>query len=151
MDDNLRIYLDMCCYNRPYDDQSQARVAKETQSKLHIQDLIVRGDLELVGSYVLDYECSCNPFEIRRESIEKFISKNARLYVGAERDDIITQMANVIMGTGVKEKDAYHVASAMYADCDYFLTTDKRLLKFKNDRIKMANPITFVDEMEGES
>ena len=60
-------------------------------------------------------------------------------------------MANVIMGTGVKEKDAYHVASAMFADCDYFLTTDKRLLKFKNDRIKMVNPVTFVDEMEGES
>lgn len=36
----MRIYLDMCCYNRPYDDQSQLKVALETQSKLHIQHLI---------------------------------------------------------------------------------------------------------------
>lgn len=37
---DLRIYLDMCCYNRPYDDQSQLKVAMETQSKLYIQSLI---------------------------------------------------------------------------------------------------------------
>ena len=149
MENKLRIYLDMCCYNRPYDNQSQSRIAKEAQSKLHIQDLIVGGELELVGSYVLDYECSCNPFEIRRSFIKDFMSKNIKLYVGAERDDIITQMAKIIMGTGVKEKDAYHLASAMYSDCDYFLTTDRRLLKFKNNRINMINPIDFVEEMEG--
>ena len=149
MENKLRIYLDMCCYNRPYDNQSQSRIAKEAQSKLHIQDLIVGGELELVGSYILDYECSCNPFEIRRSFIKDFMSKNIKLYVGAERDDIITQMAKIIMGTGVKEKDAYHLASAMYSDCDYFLTTDKRLLKFKNNRINMINPIDFVEEMEG--
>ena len=80
-----------------------------------------------------------------------FISKNVKVYVGAERDDVIMQMAQIIMGTGVKEKDAYHVASAMYAKCDYFLTTDKRLLKFKNSRIKMINPVLFLDEMEGRS
>ena len=149
MENKLRIYLDMCCYNRPYDNQSQSRIAKEAQSKLHIQDLIVGGELELVGSYILDYECSCNPFEIRRSFIKDFMSKNIKLYVGAERDDIITQMAKIIMGTGVKEKDAYHLASAMYSDCDYFLTTDRRLLKFKNNRINMINPIDFVEEMEG--
>ena len=149
MENKLRIYLDMCCYNRPYDNQSQSRIAKEAQSKLHIQDLIVGGELELVGSYILDYECSCNPFEIRRSFIKDFMSKNIKLYVGAERDAIITQMAKIIMGTGVKEKDAYHLASAMYSDCDYFLTTDRRLLKFKNNRINMINPIDFVEEMEG--
>ena len=149
MENKLRIYLDMCCYNRPYDNQSQSRIAKEAQSKLHIQDLIVGGELELVGSYILDYECSCNPFEIRRSFIKDFMSKNIKLYVGAERDDTITQMAKIIMGTGVKEKDAYHLASAIYSDCDFFLTTDKRLLKFKNNRINMINPIDFVEEMEG--
>ena len=34
----MRIYLDNCCYNRPYDDQSQMRVFLESQAKLHIQD-----------------------------------------------------------------------------------------------------------------
>lgn len=33
----LRIYLDTCCFNRPYDDQSHIRNSLEAQAKLHIQ------------------------------------------------------------------------------------------------------------------
>jgi len=29
--DKLRLYLDMCVYNRPFDDQSQPRIMLETQ------------------------------------------------------------------------------------------------------------------------
>lgn len=36
----MKIYLDMCCFNRPYDDQSQLKLSLETQSKLYIQTLI---------------------------------------------------------------------------------------------------------------
>ena len=32
----MRIYLDMCCFNRPYDDQSQARIRIETEAKVLI-------------------------------------------------------------------------------------------------------------------
>lgn len=56
----MKIYLDNCSYNRPYDDQSQIRIYLETQAKLHIQDLIRENRLELVTSYVLDYENSNN-------------------------------------------------------------------------------------------
>lgn len=56
----MRIYLDNCCYNRPYDDQSQIRISLETQAKLYIQDMIKRGQLELVTSYVLEFENSNN-------------------------------------------------------------------------------------------
>lgn len=36
----MRIYLDNCCYNRPYDDQENINVFLETQCKLYIQNLI---------------------------------------------------------------------------------------------------------------
>jgi hypothetical protein len=39
-DKKLRVYLDNCCYNRPFDDQEQRSVQLETQAKLWIQDLI---------------------------------------------------------------------------------------------------------------
>ena len=146
----MRVYLDMCCYNRPYDDQSQFRVALEAQSKLHIQNLIKTGRLELVGSYTLDYELSRNPYEMRRQSISQFIQENMKAYVGAERAGMIGPMAAEIMKTGVKEKDAYHVAAAVYAGCAFFISTDQRLLKYKSDRIRMVTPIEFVTEMEGE-
>lgn len=146
----MRIYLDMCCYNRPYDDQSQLSVAMEAQSKLQIQSLIKDGQLDLIGSYILDYEVSRNPYEMRRRSIVQFIRDNMKGYVGAERADNLKPIAEEIMGTGVKEKDACHVASAIYARCAFFISTDKRLLKYRTDRITLVTPIEFIVELEGE-
>lgn len=146
----MRVYLDMCCYNRPYDDQSQLSVAMETESKLHIQNLIKDQKLELIGSYILDYEVSRNPFEMRRQSITHFVQNHMKGYVGSERADAIKPIAEEMMKNGIKEKDAYHVASAIYAKCDYFISTDKRLLKHTTDKIRMATPIEFVTETEGE-
>ncbi len=50
----MRIYLDNCCFNRPFDDQSQLRIRIETEAKLYVQDLIRQGTLTLVWSYILD-------------------------------------------------------------------------------------------------
>ncbi len=146
----MRIYLDNCSYNRPYDDQTQIRVALEAQAKLHIQELVKDGQLELIGSYTLDYEISKNPYEMKRQSISRFIKNNMKGYVVSERDDVISPMAADIMKTGVKEKDAYHVASAIYAGCEYFISTDVRLLKYQTDKIKLVTPMDFIAETEGE-
>lgn len=48
----------------------------------------------------------------------------------------------------MKTKDAVHVACAILAEADYFLTTDKRLLNYKTTEIKMINPVNFVNEWE---
>lgn len=144
----MRIYLDMCCFNRPYDPQDQLKIALETQSKLRIQHLIELGKYELIGSYILDYECNNVPVPMRRRSIREFISHNMSAYVGAERSDEISKIAEEIMVTNVKQQDAYHVASAIYAGCSFFITTDIRLLKYKTDKICLINPIGFITEME---
>ena len=146
----MRIYLDMCCYNRPYDPQDQLTVAMETQCKLRIQQLIEEGKYELVGSYTLDYECSNVPSSFRKKQIIEFLAKNEKLHVGHGGDNEITRKAKEIMATNVKEYDAYHVASAIYAECEYFISVDYRLLKYQTDEIKMVSPITFITEMEGE-
>lgn len=44
----MRLYLDLCCFNRPYDDQSQLRVHLETEAKLSLQDKVRNGVCELV-------------------------------------------------------------------------------------------------------
>ena len=142
----MRVYLDNCTFNRPYDDQTQLKVSLETQSKLHIQNLIKEGRLDLVGSYTLDYEISRNPFEMRRKSITKFLQDNMKAYVGVERDDVISASAEEIMTSGVKEKEAFHVAFAIYAECEYFISTDIRLLKYKSEKIKLVTPIEFFTE-----
>lgn len=52
------------------------------------------------------------------------------------------------MCSGVKEIDAAHIACAIIGGCDYFLTTDDRVLKYRDDRIKIINPVDFVKILE---
>lgn len=144
----MKVYLDNCCFNRPYDDQSQLRISLETQAKLYVQDLIKRKKLELVTSYVLWYENSQNPYEMRRKAITEFIQRNTTEYIDTDKADFIKSKSEEIMKTGVKTKDAYHVACAIYASCDYFLSTDDRLLKYNTDEIQMLSPIDFIKRME---
>ncbi|MBP5697248.1 MAG: hypothetical protein J6X11_11480 [Treponema sp.] len=145
----MRVYLDNCCYNRPYDDQSYLRISLESQAKLLVQRLIREGVLDLVTSYILDYENSKNPHASRRERIADFFN-NAVDYVGAEYNDAILSIAKKIHATGVKAVDSCHVACAEFANCDYFLTTDDRVLKYKSDKVKILNPIQFIQMLSEE-
>jgi len=49
---------------------------------------------------------------------------------------------------GIKTFDALHIACAVYAGCDYYLTTDKKLLNTPISEIKVVCPIIFVNETE---
>ena len=144
----MRIYLDMCCYNRPYDDQSQLRVFWESNAKIKIQKLIRDGKIELAASYMLLYECSKNPFFSIRAQILDFIRAFSSSFPNSEQEDTIIEKAHSIMETGIKYKDAYHVAAAISQKCNYFITTDIRLLKYHTDEIIMYNPIEFIEELE---
>lgn len=146
----MRIYLDNCSYNRPYDDQSQMRIYLETQAKLHIQDMIRQKQIELVTSYVLDFENSNNRSIQKKMAIEKFMKDYATLYVSNKHGDMLAEIADSIMETGVKEKDAYHVACALMAECDYFVTTDDRLLKYRSEKIEVVTPGEFIRRMEAD-
>lgn len=145
----LRIYLDTCCYNRPYDNTLQMTVRLEAECKLRIQELAKERKIDLVSSYMLYYECSKIPDDARRENIEDYIKRYAVIHVGDDRRALIEGMADGIMQTGVKFKDACHVASAIYARCDYFISTDKRLLKYRSPLIEVLSPIDFFLNMEG--
>lgn len=141
--------MDNCCFNRPYDDQSQIRISLETQAKLYVQDLIKEGKLDLVTSYVLWYENSQNPYETKKTAIGEFIQRNTTEYIDIDMAGTIRGMAEEIIKMGIKVNDACHVACAILASCDYFLTTDKRLLKYRTDRIELLNPIDFLERLEG--
>ena len=146
----MRINLDNCCFNRPYDSQSQMCISLETQAKLYIQESIRKQEIELATSYMLRFENEQNPYEIRRQAITEYIQNNTSVYIDYDRMEEVAKEARSIMETGVKHKDAIHVASAIIAGCDCFLTTDIRLLKYKTDKIVIENPIDFIKRMEGE-
>lgn len=144
----MRIYLDNCCFNRPYDDQRQLRISLETQAKLSVQDSIRSGEIELVSSFVLLYEISRSPNTTSARSIEEFVEEYSAIFVSDMNLDKIELLAEDIQSTGVKKMDSWHVACAIIAEAEYFLTTDKRLLKYKTDSIRMINPVDFISEKE---
>ena len=139
-----RIYLDNCCFNRPYDDQGALRVFLESQAKMYLQEMIRRGELELATSYVLLYENARNPFTNKRTAIEDFLKAYSSIYIGPERAEKIQQIAVPIMAAGIKPMDAYHVACAIEAECGYFLSTDQRLIKYRSNEIALLNPLDFL-------
>lgn len=143
----ILVYLDNCCYNRPYDDQSQIKISLEAQAKLHIQKLIIDKEIDLAYSYMSRYENSQNPFKIRRDTISDFF-KNAAVYISEDNANEIQVKATDIMKTGIKAKDAIHIACAIFCKSDIFLSTDIRLLKYKTDEITLMNPTEFLSRME---
>jgi len=38
-----KVYLDNCCFNRPYDEQANISIRLETEAKLYIQEEIKKG------------------------------------------------------------------------------------------------------------
>ena len=140
----MRVYLDNCCYNRPYDDQSQLRISLESQAKLHVQGMIKDGEIQLASSYMLMYENSKNRSETKRRAIEQFVANNTSVYIDETHSSEVENLAETIAATGVKSADAIHIACAILAKSDYLLTTDDRLLKYKNDNIMIVNPTEFI-------
>lgn len=65
----MRLYLDNCMFNRPYDDQTHILIRLEAEAKLQIQQLIRDGQHQLIWSYILDYENAKNPYVERGEQI----------------------------------------------------------------------------------
>ena len=51
-----RVYLDNCCFNRPYDDLNNINVQLEAEAKFFIQQQVLLGTLELAWSYMMDKE-----------------------------------------------------------------------------------------------
>lgn len=143
----MRIYLDNCCFNRPYDDQSQLGIRLESDAKLYIQDRIRNGDIELVWSYVLEYENSLNPYNERRLEIALW-RPLARKNV-AESQELLNLMRRCVE-LGLKPLDALHIASAVVSECEYFITVDKGILKKREliCDILIVSPIDFIQIME---
>ena len=144
----MRIYLDNCCYNRPYDDQLQMRIHLDTEAKLHIQDMVKNNELELVTSYMLDYENAKNRFWHKRQAISEFMNENEAYYVSQDRNEEAIQIAEEIKKTGAKNADALHVACAILAISNYFITTDDRLLKYRSEKVEIVTPGEFVRRVE---
>ncbi|MCL2289188.1 MAG: PIN domain-containing protein [Bacteroidetes bacterium] len=137
--------MDNCSFNRPYDDLSLLKNYLEAEAKTYIQKEILEKKYELAWSYILDYEVFFNPFSDRKRQIQKW--KNIAIIDISESEKVIA-MANEIMNKNIKPKDSLHLACAIEAECEYFITTDWKLLNKPIENIVVIDPIDFAKIME---
>ncbi|MDR2728988.1 MAG: hypothetical protein LBB56_07630 [Chitinispirillales bacterium] len=121
------------------------KVFLETEAKLYVQHNIRNGIYDLIWSYMLDFENNDNPYDNRRDAIKLW--KDIAV-VQCKSSPVILETGRKITTQGVSHKDALHLACAIHSQCDYFISTDIKLLKKQINGIKLVSPIEFIDATE---
>ena len=82
----MKIYIDNCLLNRPFDDQTQERIYFETQSLLILLKWIEEGKIQFLNSFALEFEVSAisdpdRGLKVREylKAAEKFIEFNDKI------------------------------------------------------------------------
>jgi len=145
----MKIYLDACCLNRPFDDQRQARVRLEAEAISLILQKLHQREWEWIGGDVLVYELGQTEDVERKERLLLLAGQSHQVVAMTEK--ILTQ-AEKLVASGFDSYDAIHLASAENAKVDVFLTTDDNMQKIANRNKKMfsfvvVNPVTWLEEV----
>lgn len=142
----MLLYLDLNCFNRPFDDQNQARIAQETEAVFAILHRITQGIDHLVWSDILTFENAQHPFVDRRVEIAQWAH---RAIVHIAMTPLIVARAHALASTGFRALDAAHLACAEAAACDRVLTCDDQMLRTARRVpvvVPVHNPVTYREE-----
>lgn len=144
-----KIYLDVCCLSRPFDDQTQDRIRLESEAILLIIYHFESGDWQWVGSEALELEVHEAPDAIKKSRVEllmKYISQNVLIEVAE------IERAEQLEKEGFTAFDALHLACAESGGADIFLTTDDRLVRLAARlsaklHLRVENPLIWLKEV----
>jgi predicted nucleic acid-binding protein len=153
-----RVYLDTNVYCRPFDNQSDKRIRRESAAFIEIADASLRGEMVVVSSdYVkLEIEKIIDP--LKRKDVRGFERTSASVNV-ASSQQIISLARKFSNKCGLNPLDALHVSSACIGKADWFLTCDDEILQNgrcieelaaeEGYRLKVRNPINYLEEKYG--
>lgn len=122
----MKIYLDLCVYNRPFDDQRQPRIAVETMEVLLLLEKAIVKEITFINSFALEYENGKSPLIDRRSKIGDVLKIASEYVRSSER---LGNRAEEIEGMGFMAMNALHIACAEAAKSDFFITCDDLLLR----------------------
>ena len=144
-----RIYLDVCCLNRPFDNQSQQRVRLEAEAIKSVLLFIGTGQWIGIGSEAIDFEIARmadRDRQVEVASIAGGFPECVRVEDSERRRGVALERL------GFASADALHLACAEKARADVFLTTDDALLNragrhAKELTVRVANPFAWLVEV----
>lgn len=138
----MRVYLDLCCLKRPFDDQAQARIRLESEAVLAILGT-AGGQVELMHTAAHDLENDQNTLAWRAGLVRAWLRQRPSVALDRER---LTARTAALIGLGLRSFDALHVASAELAGAQIFVTADDRLLA-RTVRLGGALAVKVVDPL----
>ena len=144
----LKLYLDTCCYNRPFDNLEQEKINLEANAIENIFRKHINKEIEIYKSMVIDFEISKIKLDNKRRQVEDLYDAMELSQISYTQE--IKQRALELKQFNIKDMDALHLACAKSANIDYFITTDRLLInasKRANLKIKVINPIEFIMEV----
>lgn len=145
----IRIYLDTCCLNRPFDDQRQDRVRAEADAVLAILEGVARGNWDSIHSEAVGLEVRAIKDRWRRKRVKRMArAGTTRVWM----DEQILRRTQALELLGFGGFDALHVACAEAAGADALLTTDDALVRRGRRfgdrlRVRVVNPLTWLQEV----
>lgn len=144
----MRIYLDVCSLNRPFDDHAQDRVRLESEAVLTVLSRAETENWILLTSEVVDIEIYKMPDDNRRQRVS-ILSSTSQSYIVV--DEETEKRATELEALGFKSFDALHIACAEKGRADVLLTTDDDLLRKASQRkdvlkTRLENPVRWLME-----
>ena len=144
----MRIYLDICSLQRPFDDRSHPRVNIEAEAVLTILRLVESDRLQLLTSEAIQFEINRIPNPYRKLQAVELLKLSSEFI---QLDTEMETQGHELVKAGVKPMDALHAASAFGAQADYFCSCDDLLLKklksLNNLKTKVVSPLELVAEV----
>ena len=132
----IRIYIDSCVYNRPFDYQGQERVALETEIFIYILEKIENKFYELITSEALLYENMKDSDMERKEWVFSYFELSNKFIEIADKD---IYRGRFLQEKGFSGIDSLHIALAEKARADYFITCDDGIIKLYKKYKKLIN------------
>jgi predicted nucleic acid-binding protein len=145
--EKIKIYLDSCCFNRPFDELSQDRARLESEAVLTILNKCEIGVWDIFRSDILEDEIYRITDLFKRQKILRLYTSTS-IYI--EISDDIIRRAKELQKFNIKSFDALHLASAEFGGADVLLTTDKKFLNRalnSDTNIKISNPAIWLTEV----
>lgn len=143
----MRPYVDLSCFNRPFDDQGQERIRRETEAVFAVLRRIVDGTDTLIWSWALTFENDKHPKLDRRDEIALW---EQRAQTSVALTPAVKNRSQEFSRQGIPALDAIHLASAEIGGADVMLTCDDGLVR-RSRRLRLAlrvlNPVAYLDEV----